>query len=264
MKPKKKRFYLLRLLGIATIALFTVVIFGVLLLKFSLTNPSGQATTYSTPSNIVTPKVNSMKSALPSVEISTNSTSITVDNLPPVNQQPITTQIAYGHFPYSQADPKQLIIVGSYASGIDQRFEFLNPEACQAFMKMIYAARDAGVWIIPVSGFRSIEKQQKLFQNQIQRYGSAQAAAKISAPPGYSEHHTGFAVDLTDGKFPKQDITLAFKKTDAYRWLTRNAKKFGFEMSFPANNLQGVNFEPWHWRYVGSSNAAAIFTNARN
>ncbi|WP_420758980.1 M15 family metallopeptidase [Nostoc sp. CALU 546] len=157
-----------------------------------------------------------------------------------------------------------MMIVGSYASGTEQRFEFLNPEACQAFMKMIYAARDAGVWIIPVSGFRSVQQQEKLFQNQIKRHGSAKEAAKISAPPGHSEHHTGFAIDLTDGKSPKQDITFAFENTDAYRWLTRYAKEFGFEMSFPSNNGQGVSFEPWHWRYVGSQDAAAIFANARN
>ncbi|MBD2208613.1 M15 family metallopeptidase [Nostoc linckia FACHB-104] len=157
-----------------------------------------------------------------------------------------------------------MTLVGSYASGTDQRFESLNIEAVQAFMKMTYAAREVGVWIIPVSGFRTIEQQQKLFLQQIKRRGSEKEAAKISAPPGYSEHHTGFALDLTDGKFPKQDITLAFENTDAYRWLTSHAKEFGFELSFPRNNSQGVSFEPWHWRYVGSANATAVFANARS
>ncbi|MBD2205814.1 M15 family metallopeptidase [Calothrix sp. FACHB-1219] len=156
------------------------------------------------------------------------------------------------------------MLIGSYATGADQRFESLNTEAVQAFMKMTYAAREVGVWIIPVSGFRTIEQQEKLFQNQIKRRGSEQAAAKISAPPGHSEHHTGFALDLTDGKSPKKDITLAFENTDAYRWLTKHAQEFGFELSFPPNNKQGVSFEPWHWRYVGSANAAAVFANARN
>jgi D-alanyl-D-alanine carboxypeptidase len=57
---------------------------------------------------------------------------------------------------------------------------------------------------------------------------------------------------------------LQFETTDAYRWLTCHAKEFGFEISFKQNNSQGVSFEPWRWRYVGTPDAAAIFTQARN
>jgi D-alanyl-D-alanine carboxypeptidase len=112
-----------------------------------------------------------------------------------------------------------------------------------------------------VSGFRNISDQEKLFDAQIQRRGSPEAAAKLSAPPGYSEHHTGYAIDVTDGRFPKQDITYNFATTDAFKWLTIYAKEFGFEMSFPENNSQGVSYEPWHWRFVGSNEAKEIFKN---
>ncbi|MUG97210.1 D-alanyl-D-alanine carboxypeptidase family protein [Scytonema sp. UIC 10036] len=155
------------------------------------------------------------------------------------------------------------MIVSSYATGDKQRFESLNVEAGQALMRMMYAAREEGVWIVPVSGFRTVEQQQKLFQDQVKRRGSVEAAAKISAPAGFSEHHTGFAVDLADGKSPNQDVTLEFERTNAYRWLTRHAREFGFELSFKRNNSQGVSFEPWHWRYVGSPNALATFAHAR-
>ena len=96
-------------------------------------------------------------------------------------------------------------------------------------MKLIYAARDEEVWIVPVSGFRTVTAQEKLFQRQIKKRGSSEAAAKLSAPPGYSEHHTGYAIDLTDGNFPRQDITSQFAETKAFRWLTLHAKEFGFE-----------------------------------
>lgn len=264
MRSLKRLPYLVRLFGIATIVSFSVVICGALLIRLSFTNPSVQATTYPTPSSTITPKLDSIPTAIPNTAITINPTPIAVEKLSPLKQQPITTRLEYGHFRYAQADQNQMMIVGSYASGVEQRFEYLNPEASQAFMKMIYTAREAGIWIIPVSGFRSIEQQEKLFKNQIKRHGSAKEAAKISAPPGYSEHHTGFAVDLTDGRFPQQDINLAFENTDAYRWLTRHAQEFGFEMSFTPNNPQGVSFEPWHWRYVGSQNSAAVFANARN
>ncbi|WP_017718020.1 M15 family metallopeptidase [Kamptonema formosum] len=156
------------------------------------------------------------------------------------------------------------MIIASYAQQEYQRFEQLDREAGLALMKLIYAARDEGVWIIPVSGFRNIAAQELLFKSQIERRGSPEEAAKLSAPAGYSEHHTGYALDMADGLSPKKDITYEFEKTNAYRWLTLHAKEFGFEMSFPANNSQGVSYEPWHWRFVGSPRATEIFADARN
>ncbi|BAY92248.1 MULTISPECIES: M15 family metallopeptidase [unclassified Tolypothrix] len=260
--------YLARILIIATIVAFSIVICGTLMMRFSASNPAVQATTAPPTPSVVTTQPTSQPTsdlpAIPTAALPTNSTPLKVARTSSVNQKVNSNQLAYGHFPYTQANSNQMTLVGSYASGADQRFESLNIEAVQAFMKMTYAAREVGVWIIPVSGFRTIEQQQKLFLQQIKRRGSEKEAAKISAPPGYSEHHTGFALDLTDGKFPKQDITLAFENTDAYRWLTSHAKEFGFELSFPRNNSQGVSFEPWHWRYVGSAPATAVFANARN
>ncbi|WP_242046166.1 MULTISPECIES: M15 family metallopeptidase [Calothrix] len=262
--------YIVRILAIATIVAFGIILCGTLMMRFSTSNVPVQAKTSPTVTTTVTAQPNSEPIALPTANIPTNSTPLEISRtlqIEKTKHQNTTTssnQIAYGHFPYAQADRSQMMLIGSYATGADQRFESLNTEAVQAFMKMTYAAREVGIWIIPVSGFRTIEQQEKLFQNQIKRRGSEQAAAKISAPPGHSEHHTGFALDLTDGKSPKKDITLAFENTDAYRWLTKHAQEFGFELSFPPNNKQGVSFEPWHWRYVGSANAAAVFANARN
>lgn len=168
-----------------------------------------------------------------------------------------------GHFPYAEGDATKMIVIASYAQQEYQRYEKLAPEAALALMKLIYAARDEGVWIIPVSGFRNIADQEKLFKAQIQRLGSPETAAKVSAPPGYSEHHTGYALDLADGHFPKQDITDKFAETDAFRWLKLHGKEFGFEISFPQNNPQGVSYEPWHWRFIASPAAQVIFKQSR-
>ncbi|WP_242045683.1 MULTISPECIES: M15 family metallopeptidase [unclassified Calothrix] len=211
-----------------------------------------------TPSPSSTPTISPLQKITPSV-------------IPSVIKAPTTStktalsdKTKFGHFPYSEANPKEMMIVASYALSEYQRLEKLSPEAALALMKLIYAARDEGVWIIPVSGFRTVAAQEKLFQKQIEKRGSPEAAAKLSAPPGYSEHHTGYAVDLADGNFPKQDITNQFAETKAFQWLTVHAKEFGFEMSFTKNNSQGVSYEPWHWRYIGSSHAAAIFANAKS
>lgn len=181
----------------------------------------------------------------------------------PPETLPPQTEPKYGHFPYPEANQNNLIIISSYAQKQYQRFERMHTEAALALMKMIYAARDEGVWIVPVSGFRTIAYQETLFQAQIQRRGSPEEAAKLSAPAGYSEHHTGYAIDLADGNFPKQDITYEFANTNAFRWLNKHAKEYGFELSFPENNRQGVSYEPWHWRFIGSPRAGKIFAGAK-
>lgn len=161
----------------------------------------------------------------------------------------------FGHLPYREDSQQRLVQIGTYY----QREEFLDKEAAIAFNQMKSDARSNGIEIVPISGFRSIAYQEKLFQKQIQRQGSKQAAAKLSAPPGYSEHHTGYAIDLGDGQQPDTDLKFQFEYTEAYRWLTVRAQEYGFQLSFPRNNIQGVSFEPWHWRYFNSPRARQIF-----
>ncbi|MEC4893715.1 MAG: M15 family metallopeptidase [Oscillatoria sp. PMC 1051.18] len=182
------------------------------------------------------------------------------------NQLPTETPIEigdreslYGHFHYPEAEPDVMTVISSYGTGEYQRFESLQPEAAKELMKMIYAARQDSIWLVPVSGFRTLKAQKQLFEAQVKRRGSEENAAKVSAPPGYSEHHTGYAIDLTDGNFPNRDITREFENTPAYQWLKMNAQNFGFELSFPQNNSQGISYEPWHWRYIGSPEAQKTF-----
>ncbi|MEL6816702.1 MAG: M15 family metallopeptidase, partial [Cyanobacteria bacterium J06598_3] len=159
----------------------------------------------------------------------------------------------YGHFTYPVANPAQMSLIARYAEGDGQRPETLHPEAATALLEMVAAARAAGIWLVPASGFRTIAQQRTLFNDQMAAKGSPEAAALVSAPPGYSEHHTGYAVDLTDGSLPQaEDISLAFADSPAYQWLRENASQYGYELSFPEGNAQGISYEPWHWRYIGS------------
>ena len=159
----------------------------------------------------------------------------------------------YGHRAYTEGNEDDMVLVASYVEGSEHRAETLHPETARALLEMTAAARLDGIWLVPASGFRTITEQRAIFNAQIERQGSPEAAAKVSAPPGYSEHHTGFAVDLADGSLPQtQDINDSFADTAAYQWLLANAANYGFELSFPENNDQGLSFEPWHWRYVGS------------
>ena len=172
----------------------------------------------------------------------------------------LPVQPLYGHYPYEASKPADMALIASYSEGDRQRPEMLHPEAAKALHNMVSAARTAGIWLVPVSGYRTLAQQRTLFNAQIMQKGSPEAAAIVSAPPGYSEHHTGYAVDLTSGTLPhEQDISIAFAQTPAFAWLQTNAATYGFELSFPEDNAQGIAFEPWHWRYIGSPNAKAAF-----
>ncbi|MCS6943080.1 MAG: M15 family metallopeptidase [Geminocystis sp.] len=164
-----------------------------------------------------------------------------------------------GHFYFPEASKKKLVEVGGYYN----RREYLHREAAGAFKRMREDAGKEGVELVLISGFRGVEVQGELFNRQIQRKGGMAAAARWSAPPGYSEHHTGYALDIGDGKRPEWNLKLDFAKSEAHRWLTEKARGYGFEQSFPANNPQGVGFEPWHWRFVGSEDARRVFAIPR-
>jgi LAS superfamily LD-carboxypeptidase LdcB len=100
-----------------------------------------------------------------------------------------------------------------------------------------------------------VKYQTGLFNNGVKRRGSQAEAAKWVAPPGHSEHHTGWSLDLGEAGTPATDVDQTFEKTAAYLWLATHASEFSFENSFPKNNPQGVSYEPWHWRFVGSDAA---------
>ena len=175
-----------------------------------------------------------------------------------------TNQVAetkLGHFAYPEVAEADLVEVGPYRQ--TRRMVQLRLPTAEALTRMSQAARQAGLELVPISGFRSVAYQEKLFAKAIEKRGSEIEAARWVAPPGYSEHHTGLAVDLGAGPEPEADVEPAFGDTSAYLWLTQHAVSFGFEMSFPANNPQGVGCEPWHWRFVGTPEAAGIFALAR-
>ena len=113
-----------------------------------------------------------------------------------------------------------------------------------------------------LSCHRSIARQTAVFASGGQ--GEAEDRAISVAPPGHSEHTTGYAIDFAVRPSPNcPDAEACMAATAPYRWLVTNAPRFGFEQSFPAGNAQNVKWEPWHWRWVGVSRAAPGAARAR-
>ena len=136
----------------------------------------------------------------------------------------------------------ELVEVGPNLVGRMQR---LAPHAAVRWQQMVEAASGDGIRLLIVSGYRSFEYQAQLIRNKLEAGQSIEEILAVNAAPGYSEHHTGCSVDIaTPGSRP---LTEEFEESDAFAWLNRHARDFGFSMSFPRDNPFGIIYEPWHW-----------------
>ena len=139
-------------------------------------------------------------------------------------------------------DALELVEIGPNLVG---RMQSLTPVAAVSWQAMVRAAAGDGVTLMIVSGFRSIDYQARLIRKKINAGQAITDILQVNAAPGYSEHHTGNAVDIaTPGSRP---LTEEFEDTEAFGWLGENAVRFGFSMTYPRDNPWGIIYEPWHW-----------------
>ena len=159
-----------------------------------------------------------------------------------------------GHFPYKEVAYENLIEI--------QPNILVHKEMYNSLKEMQDDAKKDGIYLVLLSGYRSIKLQNQIFyslksiRNQI-----ASERARVSAPPGYSEHSTGFAIDIGDAYERETDFDESFDKTSAFKWLKKNAAKYHFRLSFDKKH-SSVDYEPWHWRYEGSIEALRIFESS--
>ena len=156
-----------------------------------------------------------------------------------------------GHLPYAEISKEKLVL-------IEPNIE-VHMDMRDSLLKMREEAKKDGIYLVFLSGYRSINLQNDIFYSlKSIRNQEAAERARVSAPPGYSEHSTGFAIDFGDANYRETDFEVEFENTDAFRWLKNNASKYHFKMSFIKNNKY-VDYEPWHWRYEGSIEALKVF-----
>ena len=156
-----------------------------------------------------------------------------------------------GHLPYKEIPKEKLVLIEpNIEVHIDMR---------DSLLKMREEAKNDGIYLVFLSGYRSINLQNEIFYSlKSIRNQEALERARVSAPPGYSEHSTGFAIDIGDATQRETDFETEFENTRAFRWLIKNAAKFHFKLSFNKNNKY-IDYEPWHWRYEGSIEALKVF-----
>jgi D-alanyl-D-alanine carboxypeptidase len=141
-----------------------------------------------------------------------------------------------------QPEPAEVLV--TVAVG-DARPVQLIPPAAEAWRRMVDRAASDSITLIPLSGFRSTSRQTEIIRAKLKRGHTIAEILKINAAPGFSEHHTGRAIDI--GTVDSPPLEEHFAATPAFRWLIENAGRFGFSLSYPANNPHGMAYEPWHW-----------------
>jgi D-alanyl-D-alanine carboxypeptidase len=122
---------------------------------------------------------------------------------------------------------------------------WLHAGAARAWERLHAAALRDGVVLEAISGYRSHDYQLGIFARKRARGQAVQDILTVNAAPGYSEHHSGRALDIgAPGEAPAE---TSFEGTAAFAWLRDNAAAYGFAMSYPRGNPHGIVYEPWHW-----------------
>jgi len=139
-------------------------------------------------------------------------------------------------------EPQELVATEPDYYGRPQR---LTGEAFAGWQAMKQQAAADGVTLHLISAFRDLYYQRELIARKLAAGQSLAHILRVNAAPGYSEHHTGRAIDI--GTTGCDALVEEFENTQAFQWLEGNAGGHGFYMSFPRDNPFGIDYEPWHW-----------------
>ena len=131
------------------------------------------------------------------------------------------------------------------------RETWMDRQAFAAWQAMQQQAAAAGIQLQIVSAFRSAAYQHDLLRKKLDKGQVIADILKVNAAPGYSEHHSGCALDITTPGY--QPLEEEFENSPAFAWLGEHAAEFGFSMSFPRDNPAGISYEPWHWKFTPQS-----------
>jgi zinc D-Ala-D-Ala carboxypeptidase len=142
----------------------------------------------------------------------------------------------------AEREATELIFIETTSRGRDI---YLAPDAAEQWKRMKSAAKKEGIVLLVAQGFRSIGFQAQFIKKRLKEGKTLEQVLTYLAVPGFSEHHTGHALDIgSEDCFPP---TEELAKTKAYEWMLKHAREFQFHLTYPENNAFGIVFEPWHW-----------------
>lgn len=183
----------------------------------------------------------------------THSQENTIDTPPKPICSPDALKVNIEHFAYDEVIAEYLVWSG-YG---DQEHEnkLIHKDVKEPLQTLVKAAAKDKVALYPSSIFRSVRAQDAIIKRKLRQKQPIETIYHTSSPAGYSEHHTGYAVDFAP-------IDEKFTKTKGYQWLLDHAHKYGWEQTFTKeySEKSGVSEESWHWRYIGDEHGQSLFT----
>lgn len=140
----------------------------------------------------------------------------------------------------------------------------MRQEAATAIENMFNAANAEGVYPVVTTAYRSEQFQSDLYNGYVERDGQ-EAADTYSSRPGYSDHQTGLAADISC-ESNSYNLNQEFENTTEGQWLAQHAHEYGFVMRYPngKESVTGYTYEPWHFRYIGVEEATALYNSDPN
>lgn len=211
----------------------------------------------------------------------TSETSSSIESLTPEEEQKIAEeaehQVMMDDLPAVSTDDWNLELVNNWTK-IDESIErplsvlpnglLVDERIIADYTAMTEAGKKAGHEILAVSTYRSVDLQTTNYNTKIQQYldegHTQEEAVKLTedyiAIPGGSEHHTGLAIDVMDTEWvgTGKGLVAEFDTQASQQWLVEHATDYGFVLRFPKGKEAetGIEYESWHFRYVGKENAA--------
>lgn len=171
------------------------------------------------------------------------------------NPDDILVLVNYENPISTQYKPSDLVVPNiPFSFKEDDPKKQMRQIASKAIEEMFEEASKGGVKLYGVSGYRSSERQKQIFDNRVEAVGINKAKEYV-ALPGESEHQTGLAMDIGN-------LEANFGESKEGKWLRDNAHNFGFIIRYPKGkeHITRINYEPWHFRYVGVESASTIYS----
>ena len=160
----------------------------------------------------------------------------------------------------STYEPDDLVIPNISLRTAEDMCEYVRAEVASALESMFNDAQKDGIYLVGISGYRSFQYQQTVYDRNIETEG-IETTSKYVAVPGTSEHQTGLVMDILSNDYSSLDE--GFENTEAFKWLSENMSNYGFILRYPKGKeaVTGYSYEPWHLRYVGVDAAKEINGN---
>lgn len=202
---------------------------------------------------------------------------------PETNTTDVTVSTTAMELPKGYTWDWNLILINSEeANGITSELPFsqskfdmeiMDTRINDAYQSMYEGAKKDGINLYVYSGYRTIQQQQSIYTAKVQEFmekgylreDALVATKKVTPEPGHCEHHTGLALDIVSPEYYRLHYYLDenYLSSDVYAWLVQNAPSYGFVLRYPADkvDITKVEFEPWHFRYVGVDHALYMTAN---